>query len=154
MVSFRGKKKEGPCPGWSPLGVLNSKFLTGIPSPFIWESPRALFTNIHCLDLEQAFETLLEEMKLSTDVLDQTFTLQLEFVFFQAYSCLREYNHAVLCQSWVNQSWVNLLFSVPRDLILHPILNSFFPILDSQFVQESRIVNCVENQKLNGTETV
>ena len=44
-------------------------------------------------------ETLLEEMKLSTDVLDQTFTLQLEFVFFQAYSCLLEYNHAVLCYS-------------------------------------------------------
>ena len=28
-----------------------------------------------------------------------------------------------------NQSWVNLLFSVPQGLILHPILDSFFPIL-------------------------
>ena len=36
-------------------------------------------------------------MKLETDVLDETFALQLELVFFQAYSCWREYNHAVLC---------------------------------------------------------
>ena len=68
----------------------------------------------------------------------------------------------VFVKLWTNQSWVNLLFSVPRDLILHPILDSFFPILDSQFVQESRIANCVENQNsqrtvnllLNGTVTV
>ena len=38
-------------------------------------------------------------MKLDTDVLDETFALQLELVFFQAYSCLLEYNHAVLCYS-------------------------------------------------------
>ena len=38
-------------------------------------------------------------MKLDTDVLDETFALQLELVFFQAYSCLCEYNHAVLCYS-------------------------------------------------------
>ena len=55
--------------------------------------------NVHCLHLEQAFETLLEEMKLDTDVLDETFALQLELVLFQAHSCLREYNHAVLCYS-------------------------------------------------------
>ena len=34
----------------------NSKFLTGIPSRFRWESPRALYTNIHCLHLEQALK--------------------------------------------------------------------------------------------------
>ena len=44
-------------------------------------------------------ETLLEEMKLNTDVLHKTFALELELVFFQAYSCLLEYNHAVLCYS-------------------------------------------------------
>ena len=33
-------------------------------------------------------------MKLDTDVLDETFALQLELVFFQAYSRLCEYNHA------------------------------------------------------------
>ena len=167
MVSFGGKKR------WAHAQVglrqgFHSKFSTGIPTPFIWESPGALYTNIHCLHLEQAFETLLEEMKLDTDVLDETFSLQLELVFFQAYSRLRKYNHAVLLQLyvfvklWTNQSWVNLLFSVPQDLILHPILDSFFPILDSQFVQESRIANCIENQNsqrtvnllLNGTVTV
>ena len=63
------------------------------------ESPQGLYTNVHCLHLEQAFWTLLEEMKLDTDILDETFALQLELVFFQAYSRLREYNHAVLCYS-------------------------------------------------------
>ena len=38
-------------------------------------------------------------MKLDTDILDETFALQLELVFFQAYSRLRKYNHAVLCYS-------------------------------------------------------
>ena len=35
--------------------------------------PRAC-TQIYTMHLEQAFETLLEEMKLDTDVLDETFT--------------------------------------------------------------------------------
>ena len=74
----------------------------GIPAPFKWESPQGLYTNIHCLHLEQAYETLLEEMKLDKDVLDETFVLQLELVFFRVYSCLREYNHAVLCYSWMS----------------------------------------------------
>ena len=30
----------------------------------------------------QAFETLLEEVKLDTDILDETFTLQLEYWSF------------------------------------------------------------------------
>ena len=47
-------------------------------------------------------ETLLEEMKLDTDVLDETFALQLELVFFQAYSRLRKYNHVVLCYSYMS----------------------------------------------------
>ena len=51
---------------------------------------------------EQAFETLLEEITLDTDVLDETFSLQLELVFFLAYSCLHEYNHAVLCYSCIS----------------------------------------------------
>ena len=38
-------------------------------------------------------------MKLDTDVLDETFTSQLELVFFQAYSRLHEYDHAVFCYS-------------------------------------------------------
>ena len=54
-----------------------------------------------------------------------------------------------------HQSWVNLLFSVLRD----SVLDSLFSILDSRFVQESRIANQVENQDsqrtvnllLNGT---
>ena len=58
-----------------------------------------------------------------------------------------------------HQSWVNLLFSVLRDSILDSILDSLFSILDSRFVQESRIANQVENQDsqqtvnllLNGT---
>ena len=40
-----------------------------------------------------------------------------------------------------NQSWVNLLFSVLRDLILDSILDSLFSILNSRFAQESRIAN-------------
>jgi len=44
-----------------------------------------------------------------------------------------------------NQSWVNLLFSVPRDSILDSILDSLFSILNSRFAQESRIANRVEN---------
>ena len=52
--------------------------------------------NIHCLHLEQALETSLEEMKLDTNVLDETFALQLELVFFRAYSCLRK-NITMLC---------------------------------------------------------
>ena len=58
-----------------------------------------------------------------------------------------------------NQSWVNLLFSVLQDLILDAILYSLFSIFDSQFAQESRITNRVENRDsqrtvnllLNGT---
>ena len=38
MVSFRGQKKLGPRPDRSPLGFY-SKFPTGIPAPFICESP-------------------------------------------------------------------------------------------------------------------
>ena len=45
-----------------------------------------------------------------------------------------------------NQSWVNILFSVPQDLIVNSILYSLFLILDSRFVQESRIANCITNQ--------
>ena len=41
-------------------------------------------------------------MKLDTDILDETFALQLELVFFKAYSRLREYDHAVLCYSCVS----------------------------------------------------
>ena len=76
----------------------------GIPTPFQWKCPppRGFYRNRHCLHLEQAFETLLEEMKLDTDVLDETFALQLELVFFQAYSRLRKYNHAVLCYSYMS----------------------------------------------------
>ena len=36
-----------------------------------------------CLHLEQTFETVLEEMKLDTDVLEETFTLKLELVLFR-----------------------------------------------------------------------
>ena len=37
MIAFRGQKRVGPRPGWSPLGVY-SKFPTIIHAPFIWES--------------------------------------------------------------------------------------------------------------------
>ena len=38
MIAFRGQKKVGPRPDWSPLGVQSkSKFPTSIPTPFIWE---------------------------------------------------------------------------------------------------------------------
>ena len=50
-----------------------------------------------------------------------------------------------------NQSWVNLLFSVLQDLILNAILDSLFSIPNSLFVQESRIVNRVENRDLQRT---
>ena len=70
MVSFRGKIKVGPHPGWSPPGLVHE----------------------YTLHLKQAFDTLLEEMKLDTDVHDETFSLQLELVFFRAYSCLLECN--------------------------------------------------------------
>ena len=36
-----------------------------------------------CLHLEQTFETVLEEMKLDTDVLEEAFTLKLELVLFR-----------------------------------------------------------------------
>ena len=39
MASFRGKKKVRPRPDWSPLGF-NSKNLTSLPAPFLWEFPR------------------------------------------------------------------------------------------------------------------
>ena len=42
MVSFKGQKKLGPRPDWSPLGPFRVfkplKFPTSIPVPFIWES--------------------------------------------------------------------------------------------------------------------
>ena len=45
------------------------------------------------------------EMKLDANVLDETFTLQLELIFFRAYSCLLEYKyHAVLCYSCMSLS--------------------------------------------------
>ena len=64
--------------------------------------PWGLYMNIHRLHLEQAFETLLEEMMLDPDVFDETFSLQLELVFFTVYSCLHKYNHAVLCYSCIS----------------------------------------------------
>ena len=39
MVSFRGQKKLRPRLDRSPLGVLNSKFPTSIPTPFICGVP-------------------------------------------------------------------------------------------------------------------
>ena len=48
-------------------GLIQNYFLRGIPAPFKLESaPQGLYTNLHCLHLEQLFETLLEEMKLDT----------------------------------------------------------------------------------------
>ena len=38
MIVFGVQKKVGSRPHWSPLGF-NSKFLTSIPTPFIWECP-------------------------------------------------------------------------------------------------------------------
>ena len=42
------------------------------------------------LHLEQVFETVLEEMQLDTDALEETFALQLELTLFQAYNRLSE----------------------------------------------------------------
>ena len=39
MVSFRGQKKLRPRPDRSPLGALNSKFPTSIPTSFICGVP-------------------------------------------------------------------------------------------------------------------
>ena len=145
----------------------------GIPTPFQWEcqpplSPR----DRRCLHLEQAFETLLEEMKLDTDVLDDRnirFTtwiglfasIQLLVWIWPCCVVLQLYVFVKLSR---NQSWVNLLFSV-LQLRLDPwldILNSLLLILDSWFAQESRIANCIKNQDsqqtinflLNGAVTV
>ena len=146
----------------------------GIPTPFQWKCPppRGFYRNRHCLHLEQAFETLLEEMKLDTDVLDDQnirFTtwiglfasIQLLVWIWPCCVVLQLYVFVKLSR---NQSWVNLLFSV-LQLRLDPwldILNSLLLILDSWFAQESRIANCIKNQDsqqtinflLNGAVTV
>ena len=70
----------------------NSKFLMGIPAPFNGSPPRLL----HEYTL---YETLLESVKLETDVLDETCALQFELVFFRAHSRLHEYDYAVFCYS-------------------------------------------------------
>ena len=68
-------------------------------------------------------------MKLDTDVLDETFALQPELVFFQAYS-----HGLIFC------------FLSREYLILDSILDSLFSILGSRFAQELRIANCIENE--------
>ena len=156
---------------------LIQKFGWGIRTPFKWESPPRLppvprtctQSNKHCLHLEQAFETLLEEMELDTDVLDDRnirFTTWIGlFASIQLLAWI--WPCCVVLQLYVfvkllrNQSWVNLLFSVLRDLIL----DSIFSIARSWFLilaQESRIANCIKNQDsqqtinflLNGAVTV
>ena len=42
------------------------------------------YTLFVCIIMEQTFETLLEEMKHDTDVLEETFPLYLESVLFRA----------------------------------------------------------------------
>ena len=129
--------------------MFNSKlFLMGIPTPFQWECPPP--RNRHCLHLEQAFETLLEEMKLDTDVLDDRnirFTTWIG-LFASIQLLVWIWPCCVVIQLYVfvklsrNQSWVNLLFSVPQDLILDSIFSiacSWFLILDSRRNQESRL---------------
>ena len=70
-----------------------------------------------CLHLEQAFETVLEEMKLDTDVLEETLALSLELVLCRALTVaytnkpcrvLLQYVYVNLLR---NRSLVNLLFS-------------------------------------------
>ena len=143
--------------------MFNSKlFLMGIPTPFQWECqpplpppPRCFFRNRHCLHLEQAFETLLEEMKFDTDVLDDRnirFTtwiglfasIQLLVWIWPCCVVLQLYVFVKLSR---NQSWVNLLFSVLQDLILDSIFSiacSWFLILDSRRNQESRIASRIK----------
>ena len=62
------------------------------------------------------------------------------------------YNHVASCYSRTklsrNRSWVNLLFSVLQDSILDSIIDSLFTILDSLFMQETRITNRVEKLRL------
>ena len=141
MVSFRGQKKVGSCPCWSPLGF-NSKFPRSIPAPFIWESPLGgLYTNIHCL--EEAFETLLEKMKHDTDVLEEAFALQLELVFFRAYIFHVVLQLYVFVKLSRNQSEANLLFSVLQDLI-----HDSFSIACSQFLIHTGIEIRESSQEL------
>ena len=47
------------------------------PGPFYITKEKycCLYTRTVCLHMEQAFETLLEEMKLDTDFLEETFVL-------------------------------------------------------------------------------
>ena len=83
-------------------------------------------------------ETLLEEMKLSTDVLDQTFTLQLEFVFSK---------HTVACSN------ITMLCCVSHGSISHGLIFCFlsretwssarFSVAFSQFL----ILNSCRNQE-------
>ena len=134
--------------------------------------PRGFYRNRHCLHLEQAFETLLEEMKLDTDVLaDRNIRFTTWIGLFASIQLLVWiWPCCVVLQLYVfvklsrNHSWVNLLFSV-LQLRLDPwldILNSLLLILDSWFAQESRIANCIKNQDsqqtinflLNGAVTV
>ena len=124
----------------------------GIPTPFQWECqpplpppPGCFFRNRHCLHLEQAFETLLEEMKFDTDVLDDRnirFTtwiglfasIQLLVWIWPCCVVLQLYVFVKLSR---NQSWVNLLFSVLQDLIL----DSIFSIACSWFLIRAGIKN-------------
>ena len=57
-----------------------------------------------CLHMEQAFEILFEEMKLDTDVLEETFHIITQIKYWSSIKHAiafvnREYNHAVLCYS-------------------------------------------------------
>ena len=116
----------------------------GIPAPFNGSPPRLL----HEYTL---YETLLESMKLETDVLDETCALQFELVFFWAHSRLHEYDYAVFCYSWVyvfvklsrNQSWVNLCFLSHEtwSLTRFWIACSRFLILAFLRIWESRIAS-------------
>ena len=66
------------------------------------------------------------------------------------YTLLRQINHAVLCYVNVklsrNQSSVYLLFSVLWDSIVDWILDNLLSILNSQFMQESRIKSRIKTR--------
>ena len=89
-----------------------------------------------CLHLEQAFETLLEEMNLDTDVLEKHSLYCSSFE--PTVACMKTCMIMPCCVTAVGlckiieksyQWWVHLLFSVLRGSVLHSILDSLFSIL-------------------------
>ena len=98
-----------------------------------------LYTRTVCLNMEQAFEILIEEIKLDTDFLCRNIRFTTQISLVSSIQSLARI--AGLCYSLeISHGWIFCCLSCKTRS------STLFSILDSPFAQESRIANQVKNR--------